>query len=99
MCWGTITASGRAGLAPLAKGVRVNSQGYIQILEEKGKLHMDVIGVTRFQKDSTPCQVSKVSLKRFADNNITLLEHWPSNSPNLNFIVNFWSIMKTKVAQ
>ena len=58
MCWGAITASGRAGLALLAKRVRLNSQGCMQILEEKAKLHMCILHVTRFQQDSTPCHVS-----------------------------------------
>ena len=99
MFWGAITANGRAGFAPLEKNTCLNSQGYIKILEEKVKIHMEIHGVKLFQQDSAPCHVSKVSLKWFADNNVELLKDWPSNSPDLNVIENCWSVMKQKVAQ
>lgn len=97
MCWGAITAKGRAGIAFLEKGKRLNSQGYMKILDEKVKVHMNIHEVTYFQQDSAPCHVSKVTKRWFVDNQVQLLENWPANSPDLNVIENCWSVMKSKV--
>lgn len=98
MCWGAITAAGRAGLEPLPRGTRLNSAGYIRILESKVKVHMAIRGTTIFQQDSAPCHTSNATKRWFQQNEVQLLEDWPSNSPDLNVIENCWAVMKAKVA-
>ena len=58
MCWGAITVAGQAALVPLPRGARLRSAGYIDIQEEKVKLHMAIKRATIFQQDSAPCHTS-----------------------------------------
>jgi transposase len=98
MVWGAISAKGRGGLHIFSKGERVNATKYISVLSDKLKTHMDVLGATTFQQDSAPCHTAKVVKKWFTTNGITLLQNWPSSSPDLNCIENCWNVMKAKVA-
>ncbi|CAG9840214.1 unnamed protein product [Diabrotica balteata] len=77
----------------------MNSKKYKVMLEQRLAIELDkvqVVGTEIFQQDSAPCQVSKVIMKYFKDNNITLLD-WSGNSPDLNPIENFWAICKVKL--
>ena len=97
MVWGAITAVGRCGLEIFGKGVKVNAAKYIEVLDAKVKLHMQISRATVMQQDSAPCHTAKI-VKRWFQDNVEILENWPSNSPDLNVIENCWNLMKQKVA-
>lgn len=94
MVWGAITAHGGTGLVVFGRNEKVNASCYLKVLEERVKLHMDITDTTIFQQDSAPCHTAKVVKKWFQDNDVELLEDWPSNSADLNVIENCWSTMK-----
>jgi transposase len=98
MVWGGITAFGRCGIEIFDKGVKVNAAKYIEVLEAKVKIHMQISGASVFQQDSAPCHTARVVKQWFIDNDVELLSNWPSNSPDLNVIENCWNLMKAKVA-
>lgn len=65
--WGGITTAGRCSLEIFEKGVKVNAARYIEVLEAKVKIHMQLTGSTIFQQDSAPCHMVKVVKKWFVD--------------------------------
>ena len=52
---------------------------------------------TIFIQDGAPCIRSKVATEFLKKNKISVME-WFRNNPDLNAIVNLWTIMKDKVA-
>lgn len=97
MVWGCFSHHGRGALTFLDKGVRMNTDKYLKILDEKLARFMTIGGCTIFQQDSAPCHVSKRSIQWFGNNNIELLT-WPGNSPDLNPIENLWMIVKKQLS-
>ena len=57
---GGISVNGTAGLFFLPKGVAMNGQRYLQLLEEKLELHMTVHNCEIFMHDGAPCHRSKI---------------------------------------
>ena len=65
----------------------MNGPRYVELLEEKLKIHIAVHNCTVFTQDGVPCHRSKVATTFLAKDKIKVLD-WPGNSPDLNPIEN-----------
>lgn len=74
----------------------LNADKYENILAD----HLVVVYNSDFiyQQDNHPVHKSKKIQKYFEDNNIKTLD-WPPNSPDINPIENFWSLVKRTIIQ
>ena len=86
MVWGGITTARRCGLEIFDKGVKLNAAKYIEVLEVKVKIHMQITGSTIFQQESAPCHTGKAVKKWCDENGLENLSNWPSNSPDLKVV-------------
>ena len=96
--WGAISENGVAGLFFLPHGTTMNGPRYVELLEEKPKIHTAVHNCTVFMQDGAPCHRSKVATTFLAKNRIKVLD-WPGNIPDFNPIENLWTNLKDKVAE
>ena len=97
MNWGYFSAK-RVGKISVIDG-KMNTQKYTQILQENlmssiesFELPFDYI----FQQDNDPKNTAKSTKKWLSENNVNVLQ-WPSESPNLNPIGNFWWFLKIQI--
>jgi hypothetical protein len=97
MVWGAFSGNrGRAGLYFIPKKQTMNSDRYIEVLEDHLLNFYELHSCDSFMQDGAPCHTSKKSTKWLVDNNIEVLE-WPGNSPDLNPIENAWNYIKNKL--
>ena len=93
MFWGCFSFDGSSSLEPVSG--YMNKVKYMETLERN--LVPIIAENSIFQDDSAPCHRAKVVDQWFQEKAIARLE-WPGNSPDLNPIENFWSILKRKLA-
>ena len=99
MVWGCFTGDvGRGGLFFLPKNTTMNSERYIDVLENHMKPFMKIHKATHFLQDGAPCHTSKKVKQYLKDSNMEVID-WPGNSPDLNPIENVWSYMKYHLKQ
>lgn len=96
MVWGSFSGKGRGCLYFIPVGKTVNSDMYLEILNDKLVRSMEILQCGIFQQDSAPAHTSRKVQKWMKDNQIKVLE-WPGNSPDLNPIENLWMLVKRKV--
>jgi transposase len=97
MAWGCFSFRGPASIMFLDKGVTMNAQRYIGVLQHHLLPSMVNHHCSRFQQDSAPCHTARVVKAWFQQKQINVLP-WPGNSPDINPIENLWQIVKMKLA-
>lgn len=100
--WGCFSARGIGALRILPKGTSMNSQWYVNTLDNYllPTLHSHFAGEEcYFQDDGAPCHRAKVVKAWLAEERVSALPFWPGNSPDLNPIENLWGVMGALVRQ
>ena len=97
MVWGCFSGlKGRGGLFFLPKGTTMNSDWYVECLDNHLLPFMRIHGCKRFLQDGASCHKSKKTLAHLAAQPFSIID-WPGNSPDLNPIENVWNWMKDQL--
>ena len=94
MVWGCFNSESTLSIT-LINGT-LNSEKYINIIENNLMTCKNFDKETIFQQDNAPCHTSKKAKEWFEAKNIKTLK-WPGNSPDLNPIENLWAAIKRKL--
>ena len=97
MIWGAITANQSGGLWFMPPNTTINSHVYLDILQEKLKLFMNITNTNKFQHEGAPCHRAKLVSSWLRENGVDVIGPWPGNSPDLNLIENCWNYLKNEV--
>ena len=65
MIWEAMSCNGTAGLYFLPSGKTMNSQNYLELLNNKLKTHMDIYDCNIFMHGGAPCCTSQKLCRRF----------------------------------
>ena len=77
-----------------------NAATYVEMLENNGVVDFVNEGETSiFHQDGARCHTALTTRQWFASKNISLLEGWPANSPDLSPIEQIWGITKRYIVQ
>ena len=98
MIWGGMSVNGTAGLYFLLPGTTMTGQKYFDLLKDKLELHMAIHKCKIFMQDGVPCHRYKIVTQFLKLKKIQILD-CPGNSPHLNPIENFWTVLKDKVSE
>ena len=100
MIWAGIINDELVGPFRVPDGLKMTSKTYVKFLKEhfipvyKNMNKNDFI----FMQDNAPSHSAKFTKKFLKDSKINVM-FWPPNSPDLNPIENFWSVLKQKLYQ
>ena len=94
MVWAGIVGNRKTQL--LVCPQRLDAEGYVQLLEGNGIVDFlrQIGDGAIFQQDGAPCHRAARARRWFERNNVTVLEGWPANSPDLSPIEQIWAITK-----
>ncbi|WKX94524.1 hypothetical protein Q1695_011645 [Nippostrongylus brasiliensis] len=105
MVFAGVTADGKTPLWFVPKGVKVNSQNYLDLLKEDllpwARSHFGSRSWT-FQQDGAPAHRAAAVQERCNDNfpDFISLQEWPANSPDLNPMdYTVWSVLEAKACR
>lgn len=104
MFWAGIHGKNLIGPFKIDEGVKLDSASYSKLLEDRFMPYVNSMPrQTRNQiilmHDNAPSHASRFTQRFLADNGFTgsRLMIWPSSSPDLNPIENYWAIFKLKL--
>ena len=99
MVWGCFSGEkNRISLYFLPKNKKMNTELYLQVLEEHMVNFYHIHGSEVFMHDSAPCHKARKITRYLEQKQISILE-WLGNSLDLNPIGNCWHKMKKKMSK
>ena len=99
MVWGAFAFGGLADLVILPKDQTVNSNVYLNILNENLANCFAVTGAEILHQDNTPCHTAKIVKEWLRSCDVDCISDWPAQSPDISPIENLWGIVKAKLRQ